>query len=309
MNLIERVIVYNYKVPYLVREILFHFKLFFHNKINYLWVNKANLKNNSKLSKSLKKEGIVFLGDSTKPNPSELQGMLSHLDLIDNKYAHNKDDYKISYETNDLAQNNYFINLALNDEVISLAGSYFNAIPKIAFLKAWKVNSGAGDLAEMSFHMDHHGHRFLKAFWYLNDVEEGSGHHEFIKKTHMQPAFDKFLKTASRDIKLEISNKRNKKGKFLMDNKLVLDTFKEDVLKISGVAGSAFIEDTRGLHRGTEMPLGKNRIIYQVLYVPYVSYKDKGAHMKISDTSKIEEICNSNPSKSLLYKSIFSDLI
>ena len=88
-----------------------------------------------------------------------------------------------------------------------MAGSYFNAIPKIAFLKAWKVNSGAGDLAEMSFHMDHHGHRFLKAFWYLNDVEEGSGHHEFIKKTHMQPAFDKFLKTASRDIKLEISNK------------------------------------------------------------------------------------------------------
>tara|TARA_X000000950_G_scaffold201757_1_gene242912 strand:+ start:10770 stop:11696 length:927 start_codon:yes stop_codon:yes gene_type:complete len=308
MNMIDRIIVYNYKVPYFIRELLFKVKIFLNNHIRAVSIKK-NLTNKSSLLNILKNDGFVFLKNNSCPNDFEIKEMVNHLKKIDTINSHDLKASKISYLTNDLAQNELFIKYALDDEVLSLANDYFNAVPKIAFLKAWRVNAGADDFAEMSFHMDHHGHRFLKAFWYLNDVEEDCGHHEYIKNTHFQPRLDKQLSNAPNEVKKQINSKRNLKGKYIVNNQTLVDYFKNNLIKISGKAGSGFIEDTRGLHRGTEMPTNKYRIIYQVLYVPYVTDKDRNTHSSISNKNTFEMFVNKNVTKQNLYKYIFTDLI
>ena len=90
---------------------------------------------------------------------------------------------------------------------------------------------------------------------------------------------------------------------------ILVNYFKNNLLKISGKAGSGFIEDTRGLHRGTEMPINKFRIIYQVLYVPYITDKDKDTHSSISSKDTIEAFFRKNVKNQNLYKYIFSDLL
>ena len=308
MNITDRIIVYNYKVPFFIRELLFRISLFLRNNIRAFFIKK-NLINKTPFIKILKNDGLVFLNNNSCPNESEINEMVNHLEKIDRINSNDIKASKVSYVTNDLAQNELFIKYALNNEVISLANNYFNAVPKIAFLKAWRVNSGADDFAEMSFHMDHHGHRFLKAFWYLNDVEEDCGHHEYIKCTHFQPRFDKKLSRAPETVKKQIINKRNLKGKYIVNNDVLVNYFKNNLLKISGKAGSGFIEDTRGLHRGTEMPINKFRIIYQVLYVPYITDKDKDTHSSISSKDTIETFFRKNVKNQNLYKYIFSDLL
>jgi len=307
LNILERIIVYNYKVPYFIREFLFQLTLIFKNKIYSLHLKKF-FKNNQDHINQLNSDGIIFM-DNSQPSRIKIDEMTDALDEIDVNKNTNMSQKKISYETEDLASNVQFLSLAMDNEIISLARNYFGAPPKIAFLKAWKVNSGADDLSEMSFHMDHHGHRFLKAFWYLNDVEEGAGHHEYIKKTHYQPSLDNTLKHAPDDLKSDLLQKRKMKGKFLMNNDLVNSFFGENVLKIAGKAGTCFVEDTRGLHRGTKMPEGKFRIIFQVLYVPYLSSKDKNVHHRITNDQVLSKIINYGRNQKLLNKFIFNELI
>lgn len=309
MKFVDRIIVYNYKVPFYFREFLFRALLFYKNKFRNNKLKQKLPSSKNKYLSEIKTYGITFLEESSRPKDIQIKQMIEHLNFLDNKYQHNTKESKISYETNDLGTESLFLDLALDNNLISIAGNYFNSLPKIAFLKAWRVNSGADDLAEMSFHMDHHGHRFLKAFWYLNDVNEGCGHHEYIKKTHFQPKLDSAIKDAPIELKQDIKNKRNLKGKHLMNNELVINFFKDDLLKISGKEGTCFIEDTRGLHRGTRMPEGSNRIIYQVLYVPYLSYKDKNSHSKISDLQSVNQFLSKNSDKKEMYKSILSEII
>lgn len=307
MNIFERIIVYNYKVPYFIREILFQLSLIFKNKIYSLHLKKYFQNNKDHINK-LKRDGILFM-ENSQPSRIKIDEMTDALNQIDISKNTDMSQKKISYETEELASNIQFLSLAMDNEIISLARNYFGTPPKIAFLKAWKVNSGADDLSEMSFHMDHHGHRFLKAFWYLNDVEEGAGHHEFTKKTHYQPSLDNILKHAPDDLKSDLFQKRKMKGKFLMNNDLVNSFFGENVLKIAGKAGMCFVEDTRGLHRGTKMPEGKFRIIFQVLYVPYLSSKDKNVHHRIRNDEVLSKIINYGRNQKLLNKFIFNELL
>ena len=307
MNIFERIIVYNYKVPYFIREFLFQFSVIFKNKIYSLHLKKYFQNNKDHLNK-LKRDGILFM-ENSQPSRIKIDEMTDALNQIDINKNTDMNQKKISYETEELASNIDFLSLAMDSEIISLARNYFGTPPKIAFLKAWKVNSGADDLSEMSFHMDHHGHRFLKAFWYLNDVEEGAGHHEYIKNTHYQPSLDNMLKNAPVDLKLDLLQKRKMKGKFLMNTNLVRSFFGKSVLKIAGKAGICFVEDTRGLHRGTKMPEGKFRIIFQVLYVPYLSSKDKNVHHKITNTEVLRKITNYGTNQKPLNQFIFNDLI
>jgi len=308
MNMLDRTIVYSYKVPYQIRELLFKIRLFFFNKVPAFSIRK-NLINDPTLLEELKENGLVFLKSKSCPNDSQTKSMVNHLEKVDKKNFYDQKASKISYETNDLAQHELFIKFSLDDDILCLVKNYFNAVPKIAFLKAWKVNSGTDDLPEMSFHMDHHGHRFLKVFWYLNDVEENFGHHEYIQKTHFQPEFDKYLKDAPDEVKEQIIKKRKLKGKYRIDNQILIDHFRNDLIKISGKEGSGFIEDTRGLHRGTEISQNTFRIIYQVLYVPYITDKDKNTHSRIRNKNAFEMFLRKNTKNHDLYKFIFSELL
>ena len=154
---------------------------------------------------------------------------------------------------------------------------YLGVFPSLHSISAWQTE-GSHDMdrtPEMYWHMDHHGHKFVKVFFYLTDTTLGYGHHEFLKGSHYQQAFDQLLNSMPMldAIKISVQKKREKRGKFLIQDDTLLPLW-ESVLRIAGKAGMGFMEDTRGLHRGTILPPGHKRIIVQALFMPFNSGKD-----------------------------------
>ena len=132
MNMLDRTIVYSYKVPYQIREFLFNIRVFFFNKVPSFSIRK-NLINDPELFKELKENGLVFLKSKSCPNDSQTKSMVNHLEKMDKKNFYDQKASKISYETNYLAQNELFIKFALDDNILSLAKNYFSVIPKLLF--------------------------------------------------------------------------------------------------------------------------------------------------------------------------------
>ena len=176
----------------------------------------------------------------------------------------------------DLSENQTLLSLATNDKVLGTLSEYFGCIPKIQYLTAWRTLQNEDELSEMFFHMDHHGHKFAKFFLYLTDVNEGDGHHEFVLGSHDWRSFKRTLKAPDlRIVRNGIYAKRKYQGRFWMNNETITRFLPDRLKKVTGKAGSLFLEDTGGLHRGTRVTSGKPRMIFQVLYTPMDSGKDQ----------------------------------
>ena len=96
------------------------------------------------------------------------------------------------------------------------------------------------------WHRDRDSHLFRKVFVYLTDIEAGDGHHEFIPYSHKLPPhqYDEgFYKSSDIHPLLSTSSK----------------TYKP--LKVTGKSGTVFLENTRGLHRGTDVTKDSSRLM------------------------------------------------
>lgn len=96
------------------------------------------------------------------------------------------------------------------------------------------------------WHRDRDSHLFRKVFIYLTDIEVGDGHHEYIPYSHKLPPHqydDGFYKTSDLGSLFSISSK----------------TYKP--LKVIGRSGTVFLENTRGLHRGTNVTKNSPRLM------------------------------------------------
>lgn len=144
---------------------------------------------------------------------------------------------KVIYRSADLSASLPFLRLATDDAVISAVAHYLQGPPLIHALMVWDVNEESKEQAEMLFHVDYHGHRCLKLFIYLSDVVEGGGHHELVAGSHRP---------------------------HLAREKVIF----------TGPAGTSWIEDTRGLHRGTPVQNRTTRRAFKVLYTVLESEKD-----------------------------------
>ena len=71
------------------------------------------------------------------------------------------------YNSADLAENYYFLKLATDYEIIKLVSNYLGCVPIIQYLASWITYKHDEELNEMFFHMDHHGHKFLKLFFLI----------------------------------------------------------------------------------------------------------------------------------------------
>lgn len=120
------------------------------------------------------------------------------------------------------------------------------------FQKPEKITYGDDDKIE--FHRDVDARKFVKIFVYLNDVKDGSGHHEFFEKTHISTPlyFSHAKRYDSSDIKHNFFNKK---------------MLPPELVKITGSAGTCFIENTFGFHRGT-LPIvkGEGRLMLTLIY-------------------------------------------
>jgi len=152
---------------------------------------------------------------------------------------------EISILSNPTAQS-----LWLDEVLISISEIYFGSVPILDFLAATRTipfesqTELSLDADAQMWHFDKDRVKFLKVFIYLSDVDLNAGPHEFIFRTHrVKPRRDGRLSD------IEVVNMFSEYSKAVL----------------CGPAGTVFIEDTHGLHRGTPVLAGE-RTLFQIEY-------------------------------------------
>ena len=274
---LQRLLVHDYRSPYVVREKIYKAINIWNSRLNKYVPTAYSASLNIKSCASLMSQGILL--NTFDIHPTKAQSLLDLLFKMNSKEINSStgQTQKIVYSQADIVKSLDFLEIACSPRVVDVATQYLGVPPIIAFISAWTTFSSDSETNEMFFHMDHHGHRFLKLFYYLTDVEIGSGHHEFCRSTHNQVEFDKIIHIKDNPnghFRNAILSKRKYQGGFRLEKSLVYDFIPERVLQVAGKPGTSFIEDTRGLHRGTLLKQGSSRTILQVLYLPNYNLKD-----------------------------------
>lgn len=151
-----------------------------------------------------------------------------------------------------------FAQAAHDPKLLRIAEAYLEAPPIVSILTAWWSYPSTSALGGMQhFHHDRDDFRCLKLFVYLTDVTETTGPHQFVDGTHdaemMQamsdypPSFWTWLDRSHRKTEGEMRE------------------WFGPPRTITGPAGSTFLEDTRGLHRGAP-PLSGPRLAFEICY-------------------------------------------
>jgi hypothetical protein len=119
--------------------------------------------------------------------------------------------------------------------------------PTIGYMTAWwsiPTADGVPRHAE-NFHRDVDDLKFIKLFVYLTDVAAENGPHEFIRGSHADGTLGRIRRYTDEEVR---------------------DAFGSDrIVRFTGPAGSAFLENTYGMHRGLPVNEGR-RLIFQVVY-------------------------------------------
>ena len=151
------------------------------------------------------------------------------------------------YDNADIVRAPHLMAIANDPRVLSVVEAWMGVKPTLAALRAWwstPTASGEPEHAEL-FHRDVDDLQFIKLFVYLTDVDEETGPHIFVEGSQR-------------------INKLSQIQRYTDEE--VVAVFGEDAVKrFTGPAGTAFLENTYGMHRGLP-PRAGPRLIFQPLY-------------------------------------------
>jgi hypothetical protein len=131
--------------------------------------------------------------------------------------------------------------------VLAIVADALGAKPTISYMTAWwslPAGDGTAQHAER-FHRDVDDWRFVKLFCYLTDVDEAAGPHVFVRGSHRINQFTDIRRFTDEEVGSAFAT--------------------DDIVAFTGPAGTWFLENTSGIHRGIPA-IGKPRLIFQVLY-------------------------------------------
>lgn len=138
-----------------------------------------------------------------------------------------------------------------NDPVIEkIAAQYLGAPPVCVAKNLWwtfPVNASKEDKMKHAhvFHSDLDDFKFIKFFFYITDVGELDGPHVFVKGSNNKRAY--------------MNNKR------MEDDFVELAYRKDNIITVTGPAGTCLIEDTITIHKGLT-PAKNPRLILQIQF-------------------------------------------
>lgn len=162
----------------------------------------------------------------------------------------------------------HLVDIANDPRILDVVRGYLGFEPIIDTYLAWHSYAGrkfAG--SPQTLHRDKDCFRFCKLFLYLTDVDEEAGPHVFLPSSHIPERFAMIYKAATSDglnpMQFFSGGQRNHAP-------YLESVFAGKFERFVGPAGSAFLVNTYGLHKG-EPPKTKNRMLFQALYtlLPY----------------------------------------
>lgn len=241
------------------------------NLIGFLWTyllpkspkRKINLQIQKDIQ-TLKENGLVVLDNFvTKAQIEDIKSYLSTKLCIDRQRPGNetfiaprlapKSCIHAYYRLEEIVHIPHLLELANEKRILAIIEEIFGAKPTISMIHIWWLLSGFDTHANSNeryfthpgeFHRDVDDWSEIKLFIYLTDVNESSGPHAYIKKSHKW-----VLPPKTRD--LDINNPDF--------------PIKENLIKLTGKAGLAWLENSYVLHRSL-VPKNKHRLIVAVTY-------------------------------------------
>ena len=128
-----------------------------------------------------------------------------------------------------------------------IAERYLNAEPKLMNSQIWYTfpKDGLQSHHNFGFHYDIDDYRFLKFFFYLDEVDDGAGPHVIISGTHNEGSVFKFF------------NRR-------ISDCAAIKRYPEKVITMKGCSGTGFAEDTFCYHKGQHP--NRRRLILQIQF-------------------------------------------
>ena len=140
----------------------------------------------------------------------------------------------------------HLLGLANDPRILAALHHYFGCMPVISYLAAWwSYPTDLGPQQAENFHRDVDDWSFIKLFVYLTDVGAENGPHVYVRTS-------------------AASTRLNEIRRFRDEE--VLKEFGADKLAVQMAgAGSAFLENTFGLHKGTQVERG-TRLMFQAVY-------------------------------------------
>ena len=164
----------------------------------------------------------------------------------------NPQSVRFDYSASDLVSNEIVQKLISDESIFDFAQRYLGAAPILDLVAMW-WHTTFSDLADKQaaqwFHFDMERVKWIKFFFYITDVDENSGPHTFVPKTHS---------------KFGIPSKLRRRGYVRLADSEVEEYFPvKEWKEFVGKRGTLIVEDTRGLHKGKHCKSG-DRLLFQL---------------------------------------------
>jgi ectoine hydroxylase-related dioxygenase (phytanoyl-CoA dioxygenase family) len=161
---------------------------------------------------------------------------------------------RYDYKENDLINNDIVQTLMCDPSIIHVAQNYLETTPIVDVVGMWwntDFQKEPDSEAAQYFHFDMDRIKWLKFFFYLTDVDEEKGPHSFVEGSH-------------RDGGIPFS--MTSKGYARLSDEEVSKYYGKDKIKVfTAPKGTIIAEDTRGLHKGTNVING-DRLLFQIQF-------------------------------------------
>ncbi len=221
-------------------------------------------------------DGIVAFQDLVSAR--EAEEMLTYLRNCPNT---TRQDSVLHHNIHDIVRAPHAFRIATDERVLSIAHQYLGAPPVIVQMDAWwSLPEREEPHGAQIFHRDRDDFRACKLFVYLSDVNAGDGPHIFVRGSHRVDAVQDTL--AAKGMPLEsVSAFFEGNGRQVADK--IDDIFGAAVEELTGPAGTCFLENTYGYHRG-KIPKTGRRCLFQVLYavIPYPDRLERWAAAELN---------------------------
>jgi len=160
-------------------------------------------------------------------------------------------------------------------DILSLAETYLGCCPTLYSLNAWwSFPRDRTAKYTQHFHRDFDDFKFCTLFVYLTDVDENSGPHRFIRKSHQFEFLPGIVQAAEQRLGRSLQGLRGDQFFGVEQgpecDRLYTDVFGDLIDTIVGPAGFAFLADTSALHMGVP-PISSRRLMFWARYGLYTN--------------------------------------